>query len=158
MKLRSAVIAALAMGAAQAWDIGVAHAQPSDKFRSLDRNGDGFLSKDEVSQIQGYDRAFDEADDNRDGRLSADEFIKSESIYGRQTVGKAIDDTVLTAKVKTALLREPGIKSTDVKVESQQGRVLLSGFVDSEEQKQRAVRVASRVEGVKEVRDGLNVR
>jgi hyperosmotically inducible periplasmic protein len=150
MKLRIAVVAALA--------IGVAHAQPSDKFRGLDRNSDGFLSKEEVSQIQGYEGAFDEADDNRDGRLSPDEFIKSEAIYGRQTVGKAIDDTVLTARVKTALLREPGIKSTDVKVETNQGRVLLSGFVDSEEQKRRSVLVASRVEGVKEVRDGLNVR
>jgi hyperosmotically inducible protein len=55
------------------------------------------------------------------------------------------------------LLRERGIKSTDVKVESNQGRVLLSGFVDSEDQKKRAVNVASGVEGVKEVRDGINV-
>lgn len=43
-------------------------------------------------------------------------------------------------------------------VESSQGRVLLSGFVDTDEQKQRALRVASTVEGVREVRDGLNVR
>jgi hyperosmotically inducible protein len=152
MKRRMAVIAALVMGA------GVAHAQPSEKFRSLDRNGDGSLSKEEVSKIQGYEHAFDEADDNRDGRLSADEFVKAESIHERQTLGKVIDDTVLTARVKAALLRERGIKSTDVKVETQQGRVLLSGFVDTEEQKQQAVRVASGVEGVKEVRDGLNVR
>jgi hyperosmotically inducible protein len=150
MKLWMALIAALCTG--------MAYAQPSDKFRSLDRNGDGFLSKDEVSHISGYDRAFDEADDNRDGRISPDEFIKSESIHDRQQVGKVIDDGVLTAKVKAALLRERGIKSTDVKVESNQGRVLLSGFVDSEDQKQRAVRVASQVDGVKEVRDGLNVR
>ncbi len=69
-----------------------------------------------------------------------------------------MSDSVLTARVKSALLRERGIKSTDVHVESSQGRVLLSGFVDSEEQKQRALRVASRVGGVREVRDGLNVR
>lgn len=150
MKLRMAVIAASCMGAA--------YAQPSDKFRNLDRDGDGILSKDEVSHIGGYERAFGEADDNRDGRLSADEFIKSEAIHERQAAGKAIDDTVLTAKVKAALLRERGIKSTDVKVETNQGRVLLSGFVDSEDQKQRALRVVSRVDGVKEVRDGLNVR
>jgi hyperosmotically inducible periplasmic protein len=69
-----------------------------------------------------------------------------------------LDDSVLTAKVKAALLRERGIKSTDVKVESNQGRVLLSGFVDSEDQKKRAVSVAAAVDGVKEVRDGINVR
>jgi hyperosmotically inducible protein len=150
MKLRLAVIATLA--------IGLAHAQPSDKFRGLDRNNDGFLSKEEVGHLQGYERAFDEADDNRDGRLSPDEFVKSESIHDRQTLGKVIDDTILTAKVKAALLRERGIKSTDVKVETNQGRVLLSGFVDTEEQKKRVVNVASRVEGVREVRDGINVR
>ena len=150
MKFWLAAAAVLAMSSA--------YAQPSDKFRSLDRNGDGFLSKDEVSQIQGYDRAFDEADDNRDGRLSPDEFIKSESIHDRQAVGKVVDDSVITAKVKTALLRERGLKSRDVHVETDQGRVLLSGFVDNDDQKQRAAAVARRVEGVREVRDGINVR
>ena len=150
MKFWLAAAAVLAMS--------TAYAQPSDKFRSLDRNGDGFLSKDEVSQIQGYDRAFDEADDNRDGRLSPDEFIKSESIHDRQAVGKVVDDSVITAKVKTALLRERGLKSRDVHVETDQGRVLLSGFVDNDDQKQRAAAVARRVEGVREVRDGINVR
>jgi len=150
MKFWLAAAAVLAMS--------TAYAQPSDKFRSLDRNGDGFLSKDEVSHIQGYDRAFDEADDNRDGRLSPDEFIKSESIHDRQAVGKVVDDSVITAKVKTALLRERGLKSRDVHVETDQGRVLLSGFVDNDDQKQRAAAVARRVEGVREVRDGINVR
>lgn len=151
MKFRLALLAA-------AIAAGSAHAQPSDKFRGLDRDGDGFLSKSEVSHISGYDRALAEADDNRDGRLNADEFVKAEAIHDRQSVGKVIDDSVLTAKVKAALLRERGIKSSDVNVESSQGRVLLSGFVDSEDQKRRAVRVASRVDGVREVRDGLNVR
>ena len=151
MKFRLALLAAVIAA-------GSAHAQATDKFRSLDRNGDGFVSRDEVSRISGYDRALAEADDDRDGRLNADEFVKSEAIHERQAVGKVIDDSVLTAKVKAALLRERGIKSADVNVESSQGRVLLSGFVDSEDQKRRAVRVASRVDGVKEVRDGLNVR
>ncbi len=151
MKFRLALLAA-------ALAAGSAHAQPSDKFRGLDRDGDGFLSKSEVSQISGYDRALAEADDNRDGRLNTDEFVKAEAIHDRQSVGKVIEDSVLTAKVKAALLRERGIKSSDVNVESSQGRVLLSGFVDTEDQKRRAVRVASRVDGVKEVRDGLNVR
>ena len=154
MKLWLAAAATLAAFALA----GAAHAQPSDKFRSLDRNADGFLSRDEVSHLQDYGRAFDEADDNRDARLSPDEFVKAESIHDRQKVGKVIDDSVITAKVKAALMRERGIKSRDVHVETNQGRVLLSGFVDTEDQKQRAAAVAARVEGVKEVRDGINVR
>ena len=135
-----------------------AQAQPGDKFRGLDRNGDGFLSKEEAGAIRGYDTPFAEADEDRDGRLSPDEFIKAEAIHDRQQVGNYVSDSVLTAKVKAALLRERGIKSTDVHVETSQGRVLLSGFVDTEEQRSRALRVASKVEGVREVRDGLNVR
>ncbi len=150
MKIFLSFLAALLAASAQA--------QPGDKFRGLDRNLDGFLSRDEAGAIGGYDAAFSEADDDRDGRLSADEFIKAEAIHDRQQLGNYVSDSVLTARVKAALLRERGIKSTDVHVESNQGRVLLSGFVDSEEQKQRALRVASRIGGVREVRDGLNVR
>ena len=135
-----------------------AHAQPADKFGSLDRNGDGFLSRSEVSQIEGYGSAFDEADENRDGRLSPDEFTKAEAIYDRQQIGKYVDDSVLTAKVKTALLRENGLKSTDVGVESYRGRVLLSGFVHDDGQRKKALLVASKVDGVLSVKDGMTVR
>jgi hyperosmotically inducible protein len=135
-----------------------AHAQPTSKFLSLDRDGDGFLSKAEVSHIKGYEAAFGEADENRDGRLSPDEFTKAEAIYDRQQIGKYVDDSVLTAKVKTALLREKGLKSTDVGVESYQGRVLLSGFVQDDAQRKKAFLVASKVEGVHSVKDGMTVR
>jgi osmotically-inducible protein OsmY len=149
MKLRLALLGSLALASSGAL---------AASFNDRDLNGDGFISKDEVSAIRGYDAALAEADDNRDGRLSRDEFTKAESIYERQQVGKYIDDSVLTAKVKAALLRERGVPSADVNVETRQGRVFLSGFVDTEDQKKRALNVASRVEGVREVRDGISVR
>ena len=65
---------------------------------------------------------------------------------------------MLTTKVKTALLRERNLKSNDVHVETSNGRVLLSGWVDNREQKDKAVKVASLVPGVVEVRDALEVR
>lgn len=135
-----------------------AHAQPTDKFRSLDRDRDGFIQKSEVSQIEGYEAAFAEADEDRDGKLSPDEFTKAEAIHDRAMLGKYVDDGVLTAKVKTALLRERGLKSTDVSVQSYRGRVLLSGFVQDDEQRQKALLVASKVGGVVTVKDGMTVR
>jgi osmotically-inducible protein OsmY len=73
-------------------------------------------------------------------------------------LGKYVDDSVLTARVKTALLRERGLKSTDVSVQTYRGRVLLSGFVQDEEQRKKALLVASKVGGVASVRDGMTVR
>ena len=149
MNTRLAFLAAACLAGAPAFAAG---------FTDLDRDGDGFVSRSEAAELGGFESAFAEADDDRDGRLDADEFVKAQSLHERQQVGKFLDDSVLTAKVKAALLRERGVKSTDVHVETRQGRVLLSGFVDNEEQKRRAVEVASRITGVREVRDGLSVR
>jgi len=155
MKLRQMVAMAFVVSGAGLF-AAAAQAQPSDKFRSLDKNGDGYLTRDEVSQLRGYASAFDQADDNHDGKLSPDEFVKAESIYSRQQVGGYVGDTELTAKVKTALLAR--MKSMDVHVETDNGRVLLSGWVSSDGERQRAIHIASSVQGVREVKDGMTVR
>ncbi len=67
------------------------------------------------------------------------------------TVGTEIDDTVLTATVKSALLADADVKGLDVKVETRKGEVMLSGFVDSQPQIERATALAKAVSGVKSV-------
>ena len=67
------------------------------------------------------------------------------------SVGTVIDDSVLTASVKTALLADPDIKSFDIKVETRKGEVLLSGFVDNQAQVDRAIAVARALANVKSV-------
>ena len=47
------------------------------------------------------------------------------------TVGTEIDDSVVTTKVKSALLGDQAIKGFDIKVETRKGMVLFSGFVDN---------------------------
>ena len=69
----------------------------------------------------------------------------------RTTVGTDIDDTVVTASVKSALLADADVKSVDVKVETRKGEVMLSGFVDSQTQIERATAVAKTVSGVKSI-------
>jgi hyperosmotically inducible protein len=164
MKLRqvaaTALIAAGASFAATAAHAEAPEAQPANSgaFRALDRNGDGFLTRAEVSHVAAYSKAFDEADDNRDGKLSPDEFIKADSIRERQLAGVYVADSTLTVKVKTALARDLELKSLDVHVMTDKGRVLLSGWVDNDAQRKKAYQVASRVAGVKLVRDGMTVR
>jgi len=124
----------------------------------LDKNRDGFLTLDEVRHVRDYGKAFSQADENKDGKLDAAEFLKAESIHDRLIVGKYVEDSALTAKVKAALLNEPQLKSLDVSVETLRGEVLLSGFVADEEQRRKAIQVASAVSGVVRVKDGMVVR
>lgn len=126
------------------------------RFQKLDANRDGLLSRDEVRHIDNYARAFDQADGNRDGRLNKDEFIMAESIHDRAQATAYVDDSVITAKVKGSLLKE--MKSLKVSVETHRGSVLLSGFVDDEAQVKKALQVASSVDGVQSVKNGLVVK
>lgn len=73
------------------------------------------------------------------------------------TVGTELDDTVVTTKVKSALLSDPDIKSFDLKVETRKGVVQLSGFVESQAQVERAIAATGAVEGVRSVENGITL-
>jgi len=80
---------------------------------------------------------------------------KSAAAPKKETAGKYIDDTVITAKVKAAVLDEPSLKSAEINVETSKGRVQLSGFVRSRADINKAVEVTKRVEGVKLVQNDM---
>lgn len=67
----------------------------------------------------------------------------------------AIDDSALTAKVKAAILAEPGLKSLQIGVETHDSVVTLTGSVDSPPLKDRAKQIAASVAGVRDVVDNL---
>jgi osmotically-inducible protein OsmY len=72
--------------------------------------------------------------------------------------GEYIDDTVITTKVKAAVLNEPSLKSTEVNVETFKGIVQLSGFVSDSNDIGKAAEVARGVTGVKSVKNDLRVK
>jgi len=74
------------------------------------------------------------------------------------TVGTEIDDGVVTARVKTALLADHDTKSLEIKVETRKGQVQLSGFVDSQVRIDKAIALARNVEGVTSVQNGMSVK
>jgi hyperosmotically inducible periplasmic protein len=76
----------------------------------------------------------------------------------RESTGEYIDSSTLTAKVKSALVSDELVKARDVQVETFRGTVQLSGFVDSEAQKERATAVARSVQGVLDVKNNLIVK
>jgi hyperosmotically inducible periplasmic protein len=74
------------------------------------------------------------------------------------TPGQFIDDSTVTLKVKSSFFADDAIKSLSISVSTDKGVVRLSGTVDSEEQKQKAVETAKKVSGVKSVIDELVVK
>jgi len=74
------------------------------------------------------------------------------------TVGTEIDDSVVTARVKTALLAEPDVKSVDFNIETRKGVVQLSGFADNQAQVDRAAAVTRTVAGVRNIENNVSLK
>lgn len=74
------------------------------------------------------------------------------------TVGTEIDDSIITAKVKSKLLADSDIKGFDLKVETHKGDVQLSGFVDNQAQIDRAIMITRSLEGVKNVDNRVSLK
>ena len=74
------------------------------------------------------------------------------------STGQIVDDSVITTKVKAAILEEPSLKTLQISVETYKGVVQLSGFVDSSQSVKKAGEVAGRVAGVVSVKNNLTVK
>ena len=85
-------------------------------------------------------------------------FLGCAATQNRESTGQYIDDSVITTKVKAAILDEPSLKVFQINVQTYQGVVQLSGFVDSALNVKKAGEVAGSVAGVKEVKNDLVVK
>ena len=75
-----------------------------------------------------------------------------------EKTGQYVDDSAITAKVKTEMATSKDVRARAIHVETVGGEVLLSGFVPTETEKIRAIQIAYSVAGVKSVRDGLVIQ
>jgi osmotically-inducible protein OsmY len=76
----------------------------------------------------------------------------------QQSAGEAIDDGVVTAKVKAALIQDPVTKAHQINVETFKGEVQLSGYVETDQARSRALQLARDIQGVRRVKDAMEVR
>src|ERR1051326_7309641 len=76
---------------------------------------------------------------------------------GRESMRENVDDKTITTKVKTALIRDPNVKASQVNVTTFKGVVQLSGFVENQSQKDRAGEIARQTSGVVDVHNDLIV-
>jgi hyperosmotically inducible protein len=77
---------------------------------------------------------------------------------GKSTAGAVLDDSVVTVKVKSALMTDGQTKASEIAVTTNKGVVQLSGFVDSADEQARATSVARTVEGVQSVVNDTSIK
>lgn len=133
-----AVAGALALGVAGCDQPGSAEKMGAEAGRTVDR------AAEKMGQAAGAaGKAIDRAGDA--ARTQAADAAKS------------LDDTALTARVKSKLIAEAGPAGLAIDVSTTGGVVTLQGTVDEAEVRERAVRAASGVDGVKSVENRLVV-
>jgi len=76
----------------------------------------------------------------------------------RESTGGYIDDSTITAKIKSDLVQDNKLSAADVHVKTYKGVVDLSGFVNKQSQIQEAGLLAGKVSGVKSVHNNLIVK
>lgn len=77
---------------------------------------------------------------------------------GQQSAGAYTSDAAITAKVKAKFVEDPVVSAMRLNVDTMNGVVQLSGFAKSAEEERRAISLAREVEGVKSVRDAIQVQ
>lgn len=110
---------------------------------------------------QNIDRTVDQTDqqitqatDNAEQKMDQAKSTMSEKAA---SVGVTVADAAITAKVKSALVAEPGLKSIGIDVVTEKGVVSLFGTTVSDTSRDRATQLAAAVEGVKAVENNLAI-
>jgi osmotically-inducible protein OsmY len=84
--------------------------------------------------------------------------MEAKTSQAADKVAVAADDTAITAKVKAAILAEPGLKTLQINVDTKDATVTLTGSVDNDSLRDRAKQIVMATEGVKNVVDNLSVK
>ena len=76
---------------------------------------------------------------------------------GEKFAGARVDDTAITSNVKAKFVADTAVSALNIKVNTYQGTVQLSGFAKSAEEAERAVQLARSVGGVKMVKNDIRL-
>ena len=94
------------------------------------------------------------------GSVEGVKSVKNDLIVkvAKESAGAYLDDSVITTKVKGLLAKDETLKAFGINVETRQGIVQLSGFVNSKATVEKAGKIAGSVKGVKSVKNNLIVK
>jgi hypothetical protein len=85
-------------------------------------------------------------------------FAACASTRTHESTGEYVDDSVITTKVKSLLAADDFLKSFQISVETFQGVVQLSGFVNDQKASDKANEIVKSVNGVKSIKNNLIVK
>jgi hyperosmotically inducible protein len=133
-------------GAAIALALGLAACNQQQPAEKLGRNVDRPAERAGQQTGQAADTAHQQIDQTKTavGEKAAE-------------ASKTLDDATVTAKVKSALITEPGVKALEINVDTTDGIVTLHGTTDTLANRDKATRLAAGVEGVKSVTNNLKI-
>ncbi|WBS01884.1 BON domain-containing protein [Pseudoduganella sp. SL102] len=121
---------------------------------AMDRAGD----RTAAATANARDKASDMAANAKEKTSDMAANAKEKTADATGTAKAAMSDTMITAKVKADMAADKTVKAMDVHVETQKGVVMLSGFVPSKAEAERAVELAKGVQGVTDVKSSIQVK
>ncbi|UGQ45322.1 BON domain-containing protein [Massilia endophytica] len=104
------------------------------------------------------DRTANAAENAKDKTVAAAHDMKEKTAEKTADASQAMSDTMITTKVKADMAADKTVKAMDVHVETQNGVVMLSGFVPTKAEADRAVQLAKGVKGVTDVKSSIQVK
>jgi hyperosmotically inducible protein len=84
--------------------------------------------------------------------------VKNDIRRAPQTTGAYLDDSAITAKVKSAFMADRQVSALDIKVETNNGLVQLSGFASSRQEIDQAIKLARNIQGVKSIENNIQIK
>jgi osmotically-inducible protein OsmY len=118
----------------------------------------GLAACDKPGPAESAGKKIDQATENVSASVSNSAEKAGNTIAeSSRSTGQAIDDSEITAKIKTLLLNEPGLKSLKISVETEKGEVSLTGKADTQANRAKATKIAESVTGVSSVKNQLSV-
>ncbi len=83
--------------------------------------------------------------------------VENQLSIGKTTVGQVANDAILSSKIKTELVKDPDIASTNIDVDTNNNVITLTGIVRSQSEKNKVFQIVRIVAGNRQVIDNLSV-
>ncbi|NOX33316.1 MAG: BON domain-containing protein [Deltaproteobacteria bacterium] len=83
--------------------------------------------------------------------------VENQLIIGKTSTGQLLNDTILTSKIKAGLIKEPGVRSNNIDVDTNNNVITLTGIVKSQKEKNKVLYVVQKIAGNRQIVDNLGV-